>query len=249
MKSAIECVIVCRTALAKRLTVRPTQANSSHVFNLDGVRYRLATYLAWGGWSSIELAWIWSSLTRAKFSPFLPLGQIEPSSFVIARWLRGRSQTIEWFPCELAPLGSTADASFEFVTWHKLGVPFGQGLAADSKSKRPHGKGKKSHFRGVVHTCMAGKPMPTRKFASQLVIPATLTAAGREPWENSSAVMNHGIAPVKAKKSRGSATRLRLVVRLLHCLFVRLFFRSFFRSFLRLFVRSFARSFVCSLVC
>ena len=44
-------------------------------------------------------------------------------------------------------------------------------------------------------TCMTGKLIPTRKLASQLAVLATLTAAGRGPCENSSAVMNQGMGP------------------------------------------------------
>ena len=56
---------------------------------------------------------------KPSFPPFGHLSQISPSCFVIARWLRGRSQTIGWFSCELPRLGS--DASFDFVTWVELG--------------------------------------------------------------------------------------------------------------------------------
>ena len=51
--------------------------------------------------------------TRAKFTTSMELGIIwsptwlEPSCFVIVRWLGGRSQTIEWFSCERARLGGT----------------------------------------------------------------------------------------------------------------------------------------------
>lgn len=44
-------------------------------------------------------------------------------------------------------------------------------------------------------TSSLGKLIPTRKFAVQLQQPATAMAAGRGPWENSSATMNHGIGP------------------------------------------------------
>lgn len=37
--------------------------------------------------------------------------------------------------------------------------------------------------------------MPTRKLAVQLEHPAMAMAAGRGPWEKSSATMNHGMGP------------------------------------------------------
>ena len=46
-----------------------------------------------------------------------------------------------------------------------------------------------------ILTCIEGNTSPTIKFASQLTTPAIATAAGLGPWENSSAVMNHGIGP------------------------------------------------------
>lgn len=46
-----------------------------------------------------------------------------------------------------------------------------------------------------VHTSSFGKPSPTRKLAVQLEKPETAIAAGRGPWEKSSATMNHGIGP------------------------------------------------------
>ena len=42
---------------------------------------------------------------------------------------------------------------------------------------------------------MERKEMPTRKLENQFVIPETLMAAGKGPWENNSATMNHGIGP------------------------------------------------------
>ena len=42
---------------------------------------------------------------------------------------------------------------------------------------------------------MVGKPMATRKFAHQLIRTATDMAAGRGPWENSSAVIIQGMEP------------------------------------------------------
>lgn len=44
-------------------------------------------------------------------------------------------------------------------------------------------------------TWSVGKLIPTRKLAVQLQQPAKAMAAGRGPWENSSATMNHGIGP------------------------------------------------------
>lgn len=48
-------------------------------------------------------------------------------------------------------------------------------------------------FQGL--TSSLGKLIPTRKLAVQLQHPATAMAAGRGPWENSSATMNQGIGP------------------------------------------------------
>ena len=45
------------------------------------------------------------------------------------------------------------------------------------------------------------------KLESQFVIPETLIAAGKGPWENSSATMNHGIGPKNKKKGKN---RLKL---------------------------------------
>lgn len=44
-------------------------------------------------------------------------------------------------------------------------------------------------------TSSLGKLIPTRKLAVQLQHPATAMAAGRGPWEKSSATMNHGMGP------------------------------------------------------
>ena len=97
-------------------------------------------------WSYFELAWssVHGKKSHGNFHPctlepsFPPFGhsanssQLSPSCFTIVRWLCGHSQTNEWFSCELAWVGSTvwppAVASFDFVTWLELGVPFGQGL-------------------------------------------------------------------------------------------------------------------------
>ena len=109
---------------------------SSQLFNLDGVGYRLATHLARVGtirssWLEFDQGHIFAQL-EPSFPPFGHLGQLESSCFVIVRWLRGRSQIVEWFSCELVPLGSTVwppiNARFDFITWLELGVPFGQGL-------------------------------------------------------------------------------------------------------------------------
>ena len=104
--------------------------NSSQVHNFDGDGYRWATHLAWVGvgLNLIKLK-IFAQLEQA-FHRLANSSQLSPSCFVIVRWLRGR-QTIEWFSCELARLGGTvwppADASFDFITWLELGVPFVQG--------------------------------------------------------------------------------------------------------------------------
>lgn len=42
--------------------------------------------------------------------------------------------------------------------------------------------------------------MPTMKFEVQLEKPATAIAAGRGPWLNSSATMNHGMGPGPTSK-------------------------------------------------
>lgn len=46
---------------------------------------------------------------------------------------------------------------------------------------------------GPTNSC--GNSSPTRKLAVQLEHPATAMAAGRGPWANNSATMNHGIGP------------------------------------------------------
>lgn len=46
-----------------------------------------------------------------------------------------------------------------------------------------------------LHTSSFGKPRPTRKLAVQLEKPETAMAAGRGPWEKSSATMNQGMGP------------------------------------------------------
>ena len=90
-------------------TVLPTQANSSQVHNFDGVGYRLAP--TW-----LELDRVGLNLIKLKFSPnsrqvFHRLAtsanssQLSPSFYVVVRWLRGRSQIIEWFSCERVRLG------------------------------------------------------------------------------------------------------------------------------------------------
>lgn len=56
-------------------------------------------------------------------------------------------------------------------------------------------------------TFIVGKPMPTRKLAIQLMSTAMDMAAGRGPWENSSAVIIHGIEPgPTAKKTTKLST-------------------------------------------
>lgn len=50
-------------------------------------------------------------------------------------------------------------------------------------------------FRVTSLTFSFGKLMPTRKLAVQLEHPATAMAAGRGPWEKSSATINQGIGP------------------------------------------------------
>lgn len=47
----------------------------------------------------------------------------------------------------------------------------------------------------VAHTSSLGKVSPTRKLAVQLEKPEMAMAAGRGPWEKSSATMNQGIGP------------------------------------------------------
>jgi hypothetical protein len=46
-----------------------------------------------------------------------------------------------------------------------------------------------------LHTCKEGNAIPIMKLAVQFTVAATAHADGRGPWENISAVMNHGIAP------------------------------------------------------
>lgn len=48
---------------------------------------------------------------------------------------------------------------------------------------------------------MVGKPMPTRKLASQLTSTAMDIAAGRGPCENSSAVIIQGMLPGPTAKN------------------------------------------------
>lgn len=53
----------------------------------------------------------------------------------------------------------------------------------------------KNVVKSMFHTSSLGKPSPTRKFAVQLEKPETAMAAGRGPWEKSSATMNQGMGP------------------------------------------------------
>ena len=46
-----------------------------------------------------------------------------------------------------------------------------------------------------MNLVIIGKPRPTAKFVNQFTNTAILIAAGRGPWENSSAVIIHGIEP------------------------------------------------------
>lgn len=50
-------------------------------------------------------------------------------------------------------------------------------------------------------TFMLGKPMPTKKLAIQLTRTAIDIAAGLGPWENSSAVIIHGMDPGPTAKN------------------------------------------------
>lgn len=60
----------------------------------------------------------------------------------------------------------------------------------------------------ILHlTFMLGKPMPTKKLASQLTRTAMDMAAGLGPCENSSAVIIHGIDPGPTAKN---TTKLRV---------------------------------------
>ena len=74
-------------------------------------------------WLEFDQAQIFAQL-EPSLPPFGHLSQLSPSCFVIVRWLCGRSQTTEYFSCELARFGGTvwplADASFDFVTWLEL---------------------------------------------------------------------------------------------------------------------------------
>ena len=106
--------------------------NSSQAFILDGVGYHLATHL-----TGVVLSWLefdqaqFFAQRKPSFPLFSYLGQLEPSYLVILRWLRSHSQTIKQFSCELAQLGSAVwpptNASYDFVTWLELVVPFCQG--------------------------------------------------------------------------------------------------------------------------
>lgn len=53
----------------------------------------------------------------------------------------------------------------------------------------------KNEVKYMFHTTSLGKHSPTRKFAVQLEKPETVMAAGRGPWEKSSATMNQGMGP------------------------------------------------------
>ena len=82
----------------------PTQANSNQGFNLDGVGYGLATHLARVG-LNFDRARIQFRPTRAKVSTVWPPRPTRAELFCYCMWLCGRSQTIEWFSCELIRLG------------------------------------------------------------------------------------------------------------------------------------------------
>ena len=128
----------------------PRQARPSPRFNLSQrLQHKMPTS-SWANFTtSMELGIVWpptwlelavvgSSWLEFDQAQILPnssqvfyrlansanSNQLSPSCFVIVRWLRGRSQTNEWFSCELARLGSTvwppADARFDFVTWLEL---------------------------------------------------------------------------------------------------------------------------------
>lgn len=47
----------------------------------------------------------------------------------------------------------------------------------------------------LLNTSSLGNPSPTKKLAVQLEQPETAMAAGRGPWEKSSATMNQGMGP------------------------------------------------------
>ena len=48
-------------------------------------------------------------------------------------------------------------------------------------------------------TRMYGKASPTTKFANQFTMVAMVTATGLASWRNSSATINHGMAPEHKK--------------------------------------------------
>lgn len=68
-------------------------------------------------------------------------------------------------------------------------------MRGQSKKKKKKKEVKTRTQTGGLLTTSLGKLIPTRKLAVQLQQPATAMAAGRGPWENSSATMNHGIGP------------------------------------------------------
>ena len=173
-------------------TVLPAQATSSQFFHLDGVGCRLATHFARVGRGWIELAWIRSSsnlrptpasrvfhclATSANSNQVVLL--LLGDCAVVVRQLKGfleswlRLASTVWPP---------ADASFDYVTWLELGVPFGQGLnrVLSGKKKKPP----RSRAAPVLHRaqiprcpCFLSGPDP----APPLLCIVPRSRAGRAP--------------------------------------------------------------------
>ena len=53
----------------------------------------------------------------------------------------------------------------------------------------------------TLPTWIEGNVTVTIKFENQFTAPLMLVAAGLGPWENSSAIINHGIEPVGGRTS------------------------------------------------
>ncbi|KAG7255554.1 hypothetical protein CRUP_025582 [Coryphaenoides rupestris] len=65
----------------------------------------------------------------------------------------------------------------------------------------------------VSGTLNLGKLIPTKKLAVQLEQPATAMAAGRGPWENSSATMNQGMGPGPNSKNATNIMTAKMATR------------------------------------
>ena len=146
-------------------TVLPTRAKFTTCMELD---------IVWPP-SWLELSPIFAQLTPSC-PPFGHVGQFSPSSFVIFRWLRGRSQKIEWFSCtNLVSQSLPCDLTFRASSLQRwlLQFLYGQNVA---NGKPPNG------FRTNGNVVILGNGIETSVLSSKGNCPRKLAKGGANQW-------------------------------------------------------------------